>query len=69
MQMVFDMFEAAGETLQRVGRQSGFLRPPRSIDDEGNAAAGDRSPLIPRVPVLAGSNAKRLEDEAEYLIT
>jgi len=43
---------------------SGSRRRPRAQqDDEGNAAAGDRSPLIPRVPTLSGANAKRLEDE------
>jgi len=38
-------------------------RPKAQRDDDGNAAAGDRSPLIPHVPTLSGANAKHLEDE------
>jgi hypothetical protein len=47
---------------------SGSRRRPKSqaADDAGNAAAGDRSPLIPPVPTLSGANAKRLEDEADH---
>ncbi|MBC5799587.1 MAG: hypothetical protein GIX03_08830 [Candidatus Eremiobacteraeota bacterium] len=46
----------------------GSVRPPRAVSgddpgDEGAAGAGDRSPLIPRVPVLSGAAAKRLPSE------
>ncbi len=41
-----------------------FSLGERGPDDEpGAAGAGDRSPLLPRVPTLAGAAARRLEDE------
>ncbi len=53
-------FEGFFRRGQRRGPTS--RRPERDIDD-GAAGTGDRSPLIPRSPLLAGGAAKRLGEE------
>jgi len=59
------VFERTQRFLRRVrdliGR--GDSRGRRSREEEDPPAAGVRSPLLPRVPVLSGSAARKLPPE------
>ncbi len=54
-----------GNVMSMIQRAFGPERPQRTAagdepDDQGAAGAGDRSPLVPRTPVLVGAAAKQL---------
>ncbi|WP_395095041.1 hypothetical protein [Armatimonas sp.] len=65
--LLFDTDEARAAYLREVYREA--LDRPKPEDSKGEEESGDEdpdapvpAPLLPRTPVLAGGNARRLED-------
>ena len=61
--LLFDTDEARAAYLAEVYREA--LDRPKPDEDGGDPGAPVLAPLLPRTPVLAGGNARRLEEAVE----